>query len=339
MATMKAAQFKVQNGDLEIVHVPIPNPGKGEVRIKVYACGVCRGDEISQTGGMGNTWPRIPGHEVAGVIDEIGEDVINFQKGEFVGVGWFGGSCGTCNQCRGNRPGSCASSKVCGAHVDGGFAEYLVIKWNAVVRLPSGLKPEEAGPLLCAGLTTFNSLRNCGALGGELVVIHGLGGLGHLGIQYARKLGYHTVAVSRGKQKEELAKQLGAHIYIDTQSQDAVKEIQALGGARIILETSPEGSDLEAILPALGLDGKLILVGAIHGPVKVNTLPMLMRRQTLMAWPSGGPLESEATAKFSKLQDIKPVVEVFPLDKAKEAYKHMVDGKGKFRVVLSIAQP
>jgi len=264
---------------------------------------------------MGNTWPRTPGHELVGFVDEVGEGVSHIKKGDYVGVGWFGGSCGNCDFCIYGEFEQCPNYLMCGTTVDGGYAEYVVAKKNAVVQIPKELKPEDAAPLMCAGLTTFNALRNSSARPGDLVVVQGVGGLGHLGIQYARKMGFHTVAVSRTNSKAELAKQLGAHQFFN-ESQDIVKEIKALGGAKVILSTVTDGKAVEKILPALGKDGKLVLVGAIREPLSVNTLSMLGQRQSISVWPSGGPRDIVDTLKFSYLQDVRPVIEEYPFDKA-----------------------
>jgi len=333
---MKAARFPSQGAKLEIVQVPIPKPQRDEVRIKVICCGICHGDIVCQHGGMGNTWPRTPGHELVGFVDEVGELVSNVKKGDYVGVGWFGGSCGTCDFCVHAEFDQCPKNLICGASIDGGYAEYVVIRNNAVVQIPKELKPEDAAPLMCAGLTTFNALRNSGARPGELVVIQGIGGLGHMGVQYARKMGFHTVAVSRGNSKAELAKQLGAHQFFN-ESQDIVKEIKALGGAKVILSTVTDGKSIEKILPALGKDGKLLIVGAIREPLSVHTLPMLGLRQSLGLWVSGGPRDIADTLKFSCLQDVRPVIEEYPLDKAPEAYAHAMGSNARCRVVLKIS--
>jgi len=334
---MKAARFESKGGELQVVEVPIPVPNSHQVRLKVLCCGVCHGDVVVQHSAMGNSFPRIPGHEVAGIVDEVGKEVKYFHKGDYVGVGWFGGICNDCEGCRGSRWERCVKRLTCGSNYDGGYAEYMVVPWEALAKLPVDLKPEEAGPLMCAGVTTFNSLRHSGAIGGDLVVIQGLGGLGHLGVQFARKLGFHTVAVSRGSDKAELAKKLGAHVFIDTEKQDAVKEILALGGAKIVLGTAPDAKAIEQLVPALGYGGRFILVGAITTPVQLNTLPMLFQRQTFGAWNSGDSRDSEDTAKFSFLQDVKPMVELFPLEKAAEAYKQMLTNKVRFRAVIKIA--
>jgi len=272
------------------------------------------------------------------LVDALGADVKFYKKGDYLGVGWFGGICGECEGCRKNLWGECQKSKICGSHYDGGYAEYIVVPWQALVRLPHDITPEEAGPLMCAGITTFNALRNSGAVGGDLVVVHGIGGLGHLGVQFARKMGFHTVAVSKGSDKEALAKKLGAHVYIDSEKQDAVKEIKALGGAKVILGTAPDANAVEKMVPALGYMGKFILVGGIMEPVKLNTLHMLTQRQSFLVWASGDSTDSEATAQFCHHHEVKPMVEIFPLEKAAEAYKHMLSNKARFRVVLNIAK-
>jgi len=338
---MRAVQFKEKGGKLELVQVPIPKPAPGQVRIKVQYCGLCHGDFVAKFGGMGNTWPRIPGHEVSGVLDEITEGVPQkYKVGDTVGVGWFGGTCGKCDQCLDGDVGNCQKNAhyATGIHFDGGMAEYLVVPWNALARIPSGMKMDEVAPLMCAGLTTFGALRKCGALGGDVVVVHGLGGLGHLGVQFARKLGYHTVAVSRGRSKEELAKELGAHVFLDSETQDIVKEIKALGGAKIILGTVPDAKAIEQLLPSLGPDGKLLLVAAVQDPIKINSMQLLMNKQQVVGWVSSGPKDIELTEKFSQLMGVKSMIEVFPLEKAQEAFDHMASSKVKFRSVIQIAK-
>jgi len=336
---MKAMQFKSQGSKLELVHIPIPVPKADEVLIKVHYCGICHGDTTAQYGGMGNTWPRTPGHEAVGTIVETGKDVPLFHKGELVAVGWSAGTCGTCTDCVLSQAEKCHSGKAFGTHIDGGYAEYAVASWRALIRLPKGVSAEDAAPLSCAGVTTFDALLHSGALGGDVVVVQGMGGLGHLGVQFARKLGYHTVAVSRGMQKKDLAIQLGAHLYIDSTTQDAVKIIKELGGAKIILGTVPDGKALEELLPALGPEGKFVLVAACHEPVKINTLPMLINRQSLVLWRANGPRDVERAQKFSVLQGVKPVIEKFPLEKAQEAFDKMLSSKVMFRSVLHISDP
>jgi len=284
------------------------------------------------------TLPRIPGHEVVGVVDELGEGVHGFQKGDLVGIGWFGGHCGECSACLGDEWVCCEKMTPCGVAYDGGYAEYMVAPRDAFAKVPSGLTPEEAGPLMCAGITTFNALRNCGAKPGSVVVVQGVGGLGHLGIQFAKKLGFEVVAVSSGKDKEELAKKLGAHHYVDaTDTKQMVEQIKKLGGARVILITAPNAKATEDLIPALGPRGQLLVAAVMSDPITVPTIQMLPTRQSLIVWASGDSRDSEATLKFSALTGVKPMVEIFSLDKAPEAYQRMLSNKARFRCVLKIS--
>jgi len=335
---MKAAQFTKPGGNLEIVQVPIPKVAPGEIRIKVKSCGICHGDTTVKYGAMGVKFPRIPGHEVVGTVDEIGEGVRGFSKGEIVGVGWFGGHCGECNACMKNLWIGCKNSKACGVHFDGGYAEYMVAPHDAVAHVPEGMETLDVGPLMCAGITTFNSLRNCGVPAGEVVAVQGVGGLGHLGIQFANKLGYEVVAISSGKDKETLAKKLGAHHYVDASNPaEACAQIQKLGGASAILITAPNTKAAEDLIPALGFGGKMIIVAALMQELKVNTLHLLMQRQSIVAWSSGDTRDGEATLKFCKCTGVKPMVETFPLEKANEGFDSMMTNKARFRCVLKIS--
>jgi len=338
MSTMKAAQFTKKGGPLEVSQVPIPKPGLDQVRIKVMACAICHGDVIAQYGGMpGCVFPRIPGHEVSGLIDEIGEGVKNWKKGEHVGVGWFGGHCGSCNSCYNNQWVACENGISTGITINGGFAEYMVASTDALVRVPETLSHEESAPLMCAGITTFNALKENPAKPGSLVVVIGVGGLGHLAIQYANKLGYQVVAVSSGKEKEQLAKKLGAHYYFDSSNAtETVNQIKALGGASIILATAPNAKSVEDMIPALTVGGKMLVVAAIMEPLKINPVHMLAKRQSVICWSSGDSRDIFATLKFSKQHGVKPMIEVFPLDKANEAYQFALSNKARFRVVLKI---
>jgi D-arabinose 1-dehydrogenase-like Zn-dependent alcohol dehydrogenase len=332
---MRAVQIAKPNAPHELVERPIPEPGRREVRIKVEACGICHSDSFSVLGAFpGIKYPIVPGHEVAGRIDAIGPDVTTWRVGQRVGVGWFGGNCGICPPCRRGDFIHCAVGKVTGLHYDGGYAEYMVAPIEALAAIPDELSAVDAGPLLCAGITTFNALRNSGARAGDLVAILGIGGLGHLGVQFARRMGFHTVAIARGKDKETLALELGAHRYIDSQAQDVAKELQALGGAKVILATVTSAPAMTAVIDGLGLHGKLLVVGASREPIEVTPIQLINGTKTLAGWPSGVAADSEDTLRFSALQDIKPMVEIYPLDKAAEAYERMMSGKARFRVVL-----
>jgi len=337
---MKAAQFKSKGGNLEIVHLPIPVPQKGEVRIEVHACGICHSDVLAKYGVMGNTYPRTPGHEVAGIVDEVGEGVTTFKKGDHVGVGWFGGHCGDVVNCQGCKLDAwvcCSKGKICGITYDGGYAEYMVAPHDAVARLPKGFDFAKAGPLLCAGITTFNSLRQSGVKPGDLCVIQGVGGLGHLAIQFANKMGLNVVALSNGKEKEALAKKLGAHHYFDGSNiAEAVAQIKALGGARIIMATAPNAKATEALIPALGIYGKLLIIAAIPEPLAVPTLALLSGRQSITGWASGDSRDSEDTLNFALSTGVEAMIETFPLDKAAEGLEFMLSNKARFRAVLKM---
>jgi len=336
--TMKAFQFKTRGGPLEAVQVPIPTPNDTQVKIRVLACGICHSDVGPQYGSLSQTWPRTPGHEVAGIVEAVGSKVTSFKKGDYVGVGWFGGKCGECLACKKNMWVNCDKVRATGDHIDGGYAEYMVAEDHATAHIPHDLDPNDAGPLMCGGITTFNALRNSGAVAGDVVVIQGLGGLGHLAVQYARKMGFYTVVASRGGDKEALAKKLGAHLYIDSEKQDTIKEILALGGARVILCTAPSAKAVEDLIPAIGLNGQLLLVAIILEGVKVPILTLLRKNGSLRAWSSGDSRDIGDTLQFSVHNDIKPTIEVYPLDKAPAAYEHMLSNKARFRVVLEVSK-
>jgi D-arabinose 1-dehydrogenase-like Zn-dependent alcohol dehydrogenase len=336
MATMRAVQVTKANGPFELVERPIPEPAAGQVRIKVHACGICHSDAIVKDGLFaGINYPRVPGHEVAGVIDAVGAGVTRLTVGNKVGVGWHGGFCAECVYCRRGDFFACATGQITGLTCDGGYAEYMVAPASAVARMPDELDPLASAPLVCAGITTFNALRNSGARPGDLVAIHGLGGLGHLGVQFAAKMGFHTVAVARGKDKEKLARELGADIYIDSQSQDAAKELQKLGGARAILATVTAGDAMTAIQEGLDVNGTMLVIGAAHS-MEVSPIFLLNGRRTVKGWYSGTSIDSEDTLAFSARTGVRPMNEIFPLEKAAEAYEHMLSGKARFRVVLKM---
>jgi D-arabinose 1-dehydrogenase-like Zn-dependent alcohol dehydrogenase len=334
--TGRAVQVSAAGGDFQVVQREFPEPGPGHVRIRVQACGVCHSDSLTQLGlWPGIQYPRVPGHEIAGVLDAIGPDVPVFKTGQRVGLGWHGGHCNYCNPCRRGDFILCQNQQISGIDYDGGYADYVVAPANAIALIPDDLGNVDAAPLLCAGITTFNALRNSGARAGDTVVILGIGGLGHLAVQYAAKSGYRTVAVARGQDKGPLAKQLGAHIYIDSTAQDPAKELQKLGGANIILSTLTSAKALEWALDGLAPAGKLIVVGAPDGPITINPFPLLLGRRTVAGWPSGTGMDSEDTLNFSALTGVKPMTEVYPLEKAAEAYERMMSGKARFRVVVT----
>jgi D-arabinose 1-dehydrogenase-like Zn-dependent alcohol dehydrogenase len=337
MPSMKAAQISKPGAPFEIVERPIPEPGPGTVRIKVEACGICHSDSIIKAGYWpGLNFPRVPGHEVAGRIDALGAHVTQWITGQRVGVGWHGGHDFVCDSCRHGDFVLCANEKITGISFDGGYAEYMIAPAEAVALIPDDLPAEQAAPLLCAGITTFNSLRNAGARPGDLVAVQGIGGLGHLGIQYAQRMGFRTAAIGRDKDKEPLAKKLGAQHYIDTAASDPAKELQALGGARLILATAPDAKSMEALVGGLGPNGKMLLVGAPAEPMSVNVLVLLSGRKCLQGWASGTAKDSEDTLNFSALTGVRPMIEKYPLEKVAEAYDRMIQGRARFRVVLTM---
>jgi len=334
--TGRAMQVPAAGGAFQLVQKQFPDPGPGHVRMRVQACGVCHSDSLTKEGMWpGIQFPRVPGHEVAGVLDAVGPDVPVFKVGQRVGLGWHGGHCNYCTPCRRGDFMLCENQPISGINYDGGYADYVTAPANAIALIPDDLKDADAGPLLCAGVTTFNSLRNSGARIGDTVAILGIGGLGHLAVQYAAKAGYRTVAIARGQDKGPLAKQLGAHIYIDSTTQDPAKELQKIGGAQIVLSTVTSAKALEWVLDGLAPAGKFIVVGAPDGPVVINPFPLLLGRRTVAGWPSGTGMDSEDTLNFSVLTGVKPMIETYPLEKAGEAYDRMMSGKARFRVVLT----
>jgi D-arabinose 1-dehydrogenase-like Zn-dependent alcohol dehydrogenase len=337
MAKMKAVLVPKAGADFEIVEREIPQPGAGHVRIRVQACGVCHSDMFTKEGAWpGIIYPRVPGHEVAGVIDEAGPGVTQWQKGQRVGVGWHGGQDGTCLSCRRGDFGTCANLKVCGISYDGGYQEYMVAPVEALAHMPEALDTAEAAPLMCAGVTTFNALRHSGALPSDLVAIQGIGGLGHLGIQFARHFGYRVAAVGRGPQNAALAKKLGAHIYIDSNATNAAAELQKLGGARAILATAPSAKAMSSLIDGLGINGRMMVVGASADPIEVSPIALIGGRRSLQGWPSGIPTDSEDTLRFAEITGVRPMIEKYPLEKAADAYARMLSGKAEFRVVLTL---
>ena len=340
MPKMRAAQITRPNGPFEIVEREIPEPGAGSVRIKVEACGVCHSDAMTKEGlWPGIQYPRVPGHEIAGIVDAVGPGVAGWTQGQRVGVGWHGGHCGYCDSCRRGDFVTCQIAlQIPGIAYDGGYAEYMVAPAGALALIPEELSAVETGPLMCAGVTTFNSLRNSGARPGDLVAILGIGGLGHLGIQFAAKMGFRTVAIARGVDKEPLARKLGAWSYIDSKTQDPIAELLKLGGAKVVLATVTNGDAMSATLGGLGVNGKLIILGAAAEPVQVPGIPLLMGRRSILGWPSGSSIDSQDTLAFSVLTGVRAVNEIFPLERAAEAYEHMMSGKVRFRAVLSMAR-
>jgi D-arabinose 1-dehydrogenase-like Zn-dependent alcohol dehydrogenase len=336
---MRAAQLTRPGGPFEIVQREIPQPGPGLVRIKVQACGICHSDSLVKEGQWpGLNYPRVPGHEVVGVVDAIGSGVKEWKPGQRVGVGWHGGHCGHCDNCRrGDFFGCQVALQITGISFDGGYADYMVAPAIALALVPEHLSPVEAAPLMCAGITTYNALRNTNARGGELVAVLGLGGLGHLAVQYAVKMGFKTVGIARGSDKEPLARKLGAHHYVDSQAQDPAAELQKLGGAKVILATVTNGDAMSAVQGGLGINGTLVLIGAAES-MQVSPLWLLSGRRSVKGWYSGTAIDSQDTLAFSVLTGIRSMNETFPLEKVEEAYARMMSGKARFRVVLTTGQ-
>src|ERR1700723_2868589 len=337
MGRMKSAQVPKAGANFQIVEREIPEPGAGQVRIKVQACGVCHSDSLTKEGlWPGIQYPRVPGHEIAGVIDEVGEGVSAWKKGQRVGVGWHGGQDNTCRECRRGDFGNCQNMKIPGISYDGGYQQYMIAPIEALAAMPETLKDAEAAPLLCAGITTYNSLRHSGALPGDLVAVQGIGGLGHLGIQFANKFGYKVAAIGRGSENAVLAKTLGASVYIDSQATNAVEALQKLGGARVILATAPSSKAMSELINGLGPNGELMVVGATADPIEVTPLQLINGSKAIQGWASGTPADSEDTLRFAELSGVRPMIETYPLEKAAEAYARMMSGKAEFRVVLTM---
>lgn len=335
MPRMTVVQVTKPNAGLELVERDIPDPKARQVRIKVQACGICHSDMFTVTGGFpGVQYPRVPGHEVVGVIDAVGTGVTDWKAGMRVGVGWHGGHCGHCSSCRRGDFITCAQGQIPGISYDGGYAQYMIVPCEALASIPDELTSEDAAPLLCAGITTFNALRHSGARTGDLVAILGIGGLGHLGVQFAAKMGFKTVAIARGADKGALAKKLGAQEYIDSTVQNAAEELTRLGGAKVILATVTDAKSMSSVVAGLGIDGKLLVVGASGEAIEVSPLLLIGGRRSIAGWPSGTASDSEDTLKFSVLSSVRPMIEVFPLAKAAEAYQRMMSGKARFRVVI-----
>ncbi len=337
MAKMRAAQVGAGKGPIEIVERDVPEPGPGSVRIKVQASGICHSDSLTKEGlWPGIRYPRVPGHEVAGVVDAVGAGVADLTAGARVGLGWHGGHCGYCASCRRGDFVTCrVSAQIPGITFDGGHADYVIAPAVALARIPEGLPATDAGPLMCAGITTFNALRHSGARPGDLVAVLGIGGLGHLGVQFAARMGHETVAIARGKDKEPLARKLGAHHYIDSEAQDPAKELARLGGARVILATVTSGKAMSAALGGLAIDGTFVVLGAAHDSIEVPPFLLIGGRRKVLGWPSGTAADSEDTLAFAARNGVRPMNETFPLDRAAEAYDRMMSGKARFRVVLT----
>jgi D-arabinose 1-dehydrogenase-like Zn-dependent alcohol dehydrogenase len=336
MTRMRAVQVNSANGPFELVERDIPEPPPRQVRIRVQACGVCHSDSVTKTGAFpGIQYPRVPGHEVVGILDAVGAEVPEWQPNQRVGVGWHGGHCGHCRSCRRGDFITCANAQIPGVSYDGGYADYMIVPFEALAAVPNELAAAEAAPLLCAGITTFNALRKSGLGAGDLVAVLGIGGLGHLGVQFAAKMGCRTVAIARGTDKAELAGKLGAHHYIDSNTRDVASELGKLGGARVILATVTSPKAMSAAIGGLAIGGKLIVVGVSPEPIEVSPLSLILERRSIQGWPSGTSIDSEDTLAFSALTNIRPMIETMPLERAPEAYERMMNGEARFRMVLT----
>jgi len=334
---MKVAQIPKAGADFQIVEREIPKPDVGHVRIKVQACGVCHSDVFTKEGAWpGIQYPRVPGHEVAGIIDELGAGVSEWKKGQRVGVGWHGGQDGTCRSCRRGDFRNCSNLKIPGISYDGGYQQYMLAPVEALAAIPESLGATEAAPLLCAGITTFNALRHSGAMPGDLVAVLGIGGLGHLGIQFASKFGYQVAAIGRGSENAALAKKLGASVYIDNKVTNPAEELQKLGGAQVILATAPSSKSMSDVINGLGPNGKLMVVGATFDPIEVTPIQLISGSRAIQGWASGTPTDAEDTLRFAELTGVRPMIETYPLEKAAEAYARMMSGSAQFRVVLTM---
>lgn len=332
---MKAAQVQEKGGKFVIVDLEKPSPKDNEVLIKVEACGICHSDAFVKDGTFpGIEYPRVPGHEVVGIVEKAGKNVTLWKEGQRVGVGWHGGHCFTCEPCRRGKFINCENAKVSGISYDGGYAEFMCAPEEAIAAIPEELSSAEAAPLLCAGITVYNALRNSGIKPGDLVAVQGIGGLGHLAVQYAVKMGMKTVAISTSDSKKELAKELGAHHFINTDKEDPSEALQKLGGAKLILATAPYSDAINAVVNGLGLDGKLLMVAATMDPIEVSPMQLLMGRKSVAGWPSGTAKDSEDTLQFSALTGTAPMIEEYPLKEVEKAYDRMINNKARFRVVL-----
>jgi len=336
-STMKAAQISKPQGEFEVVEREVPKPGMGQVRIKVQACGVCHSDAFTKEGQWpGIQYPRVPGHEVVGLIDEAGPGVLEWSLGQRAGVGWHGGQDGTCLSCRRGDFKNCRNLKIPGISYDGGYQQYMVAPVEALVAIPESLNAADAAPLLCAGITTFNALRHSGALPSDLVAVQGIGGLGHLGIQFASKFGYKVAAIGRGSENAPLAKKLGAHVYIDSKATKPAEELQKLGGAQVILATAPNSKAMSELVDGLGPNGKFLVIGAAFEPIEVAPVQLIMGSKTIQGWVAGTPTDSEDTLRFAELTGVRPMIETYPLERVGDAYERMMSGKAQFRVVLTM---
>jgi D-arabinose 1-dehydrogenase-like Zn-dependent alcohol dehydrogenase len=336
---MKARFVQVDKAGapLKLVSREVPVPGAGEARVRIEACGVCHGDSVTVAGLFPSiSYPRVPRHEIVGKVDSVGDNVPQWKAGQRVGIGWYGGHCGRCEPCRRGDLVACQNASISGVTYDGGYADYVVAPAQALTAVPESLKSVDAAPLLCAGLTTFNALRNTGAKPPDTVAILGMGGLGHLGVQYAAKMGFNTVAIARGADKEKFAHELGARHYIDSTSADVAASLQKLGGARVVLATVTDADAMSAAIGGLGYKGEFVIVGVPAKPIQTGVLGLIMQRQSIHGWPSGASIDSEDTLRFSESSGVLPLIEKYPLDRAAEAYDRMMSGKARFRVVLEM---
>jgi len=337
IAPMKVAQIPKPGGDFEIVEREVPDPGPGQVRIKVQACGICHSDTFTKDGSWpGIQYPRVPGHEVAGIVHELGAGVTTWKKGQRVGVGWHGGRDNTCPSCRRGDFRNCQNLQVPGISYDGGYQQYMIAPVEALVPIPDSLSDADAAPLLCAGITTYNALRHSGALPGDLVAIEGVGGLGHLGVQFANKFGYRVAAIGHGPDHEALSRKLGAHAYIDSKATNAAQELQKLGGAQVILATAPSSKAMSELIDGLGPNGKLVVVGVDFQPIEVTPVQLVLGSRSIQGWASGTSADEEDTLRFAELSGVRPMIETYPLEKAAEGYARMMSGHAQFRVVLTM---
>jgi len=337
MAKNLVAQVTKAGGDFELVEREMPVPAAGEVRIKVQACGVCHSDAATKEGMFPFiTYPRVPGHEVAGIVDEVGPGVTEWEKGDRVGAGWHGGHCFVCESCRRGDFVTCKNEAINGVTRDGGYAQYMIARHEAVARMPESMSAAEAGPLLCAGITTFNALRNSGAGPGDLVAVQGIGGLGHLGLQFAAKFGYRVVGIGRGPENGALAKKLGASVYIDSKAVNAAEELQKLGGAKVILATAPSAKSMSELVGGLKAGGELLTIGVSGEPLEISLATLIMGKRRVQGWPSGTAMDSEDTLQFAEVSGVRAMIEKYPLAKVNEAYARMMSGKAEFRVVLTM---
>jgi len=337
MPKIKVAVVPKAGAGFQIEEREMPQPGANEVRIRVEACGICHSDVLVTQGGFpGQQYPRVPGHEVVGVIDELGSGVSEWKKGDRVGVGWHGGHCFVCDSCRRGDFITCQNQAITGITRDGGYAQYMLARHEALALVPAGMDAAEGGPLMCAGVTTFNALRNSGARVGDCVGVQGVGGLGHLGIQYAAKAGYRVVAIGRGPENGALAKKLGAFAYVDSKAGNVADELQKLGGIKVLLATAPNAKAMAETIDGLGVGGKLLVVGAPFEPLEVSVFSLLLTRRGIQGWPAGTARDSQDTLEFSQFAGVKPMIEKFPLEKVKEAFERMESGQAQFRAVLTM---